>query len=402
MKTHTSIFLYLSAVVIFVGNLPSGISAETEKKSDYWTINPADKAACQRQLNIIYGAIQEYQKRKEKPPRWLSDLLPDYIDDPNILVCPFVISSGNLKKYRESYLTGVFADPGSCTYAYEFCAEPVHWAPGWTARDYKQSQMELIGLAVPIVRCFAHRPILNLGFDGSIYASPGEWEDNFVVSEKHHTAFHDFEALTNRSRNQLIRSVINPRTTETDARMLDLSAHYNALLLHLSQMDQTGKLLITYPEGVQKIGSVNFDVRGLVHLTGKDFPIRFPQSVSSITVDRKCAYIHFLHGTIFTAMANSKIASYIVHQGDGHGDEVPIVYGKDVRTRWFDPNRESEAQTPKPAWISPQEKIGATGKSLRLYVRTWKNPHPDLEVKTIDFVSHKTESAPFLLAITVE
>jgi hypothetical protein len=39
---------------------------------------------------------------------------------------------------------------------------------------------------------------------------------------------------------------------------------------------------------------------------------------------------------------------------------------------------------------------------LRLYQTSWENPKPDLEVVSFDFVSAMANSAPFLIAVTVE
>ncbi len=39
---------------------------------------------------------------------------------------------------------------------------------------------------------------------------------------------------------------------------------------------------------------------------------------------------------------------------------------------------------------------------LRLFLSTFDNPRPDVEVPAIDFVSELTPAAPFLVAMTVE
>jgi hypothetical protein len=379
-------------------------AAEKPLEKGIYTTNFADQAACKVQLGKIYGAIQKYVREKEKLPQWLSDLVPDFIHDPATLVCPFVNSTGNVKKWREEFVLPVFGDPATCSYAYEFCTVPIPNVPGFTIRNYKQRQMEVIGFSVPIVRCLAHLPSLNMGFDGSIYSSPFNWEDNFVTSPKDEEVFHNVWLLTfaKSSLNKVILELTQPRPPETDARCLELSSHYNASLLHLDQMDASGKLLSPYPKGLGKINGVEFDIRGLVHLTGKSFPISFPEKVENIVVNRPCATIHFLHGAVFAAADDSRIASYVVHYDDGLTNEIPVVYGKDVRTRWFNRNQETELQNPKPAWISPPDSVGTMRQSLRLYVATWKNPRRDVGIKSIDFVSHMTPAAPFLVAITVD
>jgi len=98
----------------------------------------------------------------------------------------------------------------------------------------------------------------------------------------------------------------------------------------------------------------------------------------------------------------SKIATYFVQMQDGPPSEIPIVYGKDVRERWCDSRQEADLHNPEAAWVSPAETAALTGKSLRLYQATWTNPRPNSVVRGISVVSHMTESAPFLLAITLE
>jgi hypothetical protein len=44
----------------------------------------------------------------------------------------------------------------------------------------------------------------------------------------------------------------------------------------------------------------------------------------------------------------------------------------------------------------------AAAGSVRLFVMTWKNPHPEEKVASIDLVSTLTEAAPFVVAMTLE
>lgn len=143
-------------------------------------------------------------------------------------------------------------------------------------------------------------------------------------------------------------------------------------------------------------------VRGLVHLAGRSFPIPFPERRDAIAVGAKCRQIHFLHGTAFSAVPGMPIASYVVHCPDGRTNEVPVLYGRDVRTRWLEAGPEAGSEQPQPAWISPPHLAGPRGRSLRLYHQAWTNPRPDLEIERIDFVAHQTAAAPFLVAVTLE
>ena len=42
------------------------------------------------------------------------------------------------------------------------------------------------------------------------------------------------------------------------------------------------------------------------------------------------------------------------------------------------------------------------GSTLRLYLSSYENPRPDVEVVSIDYVSAMTQAAPFLVAMTIE
>jgi len=47
------------------------------------------------------------------------------------------------------------------------------------------------------------------------------------------------------------------------------------------------------------------------------------------------------------------------------------------------------------------ERQGA-GATLRLYLTSYENPHPDKEVVSVDYVSAMAMAAPFLVAMTIE
>src|SRR6185503_18046125 len=122
---------YLMGLIIAAALCGPPAAVAAEGIPGNWSTDPVDKAACQRHLNVIYGAVQEYQKRKQQMPRWLSDLVPEFIHDANVLKCPFVERTGNLKKYRDQYVSvPVFGDSAACSYAYEFCTEPIPAIPG--------------------------------------------------------------------------------------------------------------------------------------------------------------------------------------------------------------------------------------------------------------------------------
>lgn len=58
----------------------------------------------------------------------------------------------------------------------------------------------------------------------------------------------------------------------------------------------------------------------------------------------------------------------------------------------------------EPVWKGPQERCKDKWPDwgVRLYKLTWTNPRPEVEIKSLDLESTMTQSAPFVVAITVE
>lgn len=366
--------------------------------------NEVDAQICGAQLNLIYSALQHHQKQKLDFPPWLSDLIPNDLHDQSILACPYVRGTGNVKNWRRGLTVfQIFDDPKSATsYGYELCPVQVNGMPGTTCRQAKQRQMQVLGSCVPIVRCLAHKEPLNLAFDGSIYLnrSDGEWEDLLSTNSAELAVLH--ARLSETGPLKAVRLLLRPRPHGTGSRCLDLSNYYNASLFHLGHIEYEGRFVQDMTYGLQTINGINYEIRGLIHLAGTSFPVGFPRAVGDIAVRRRCTRVHLLYGAFGEAPEGATVANLHFRLENGRKHTIPIVYGTDVKTRWFDAEDKDETENPKPAWTSPSDRNGPSGRSLRLYVKSWTNPEPDVAVQSIDFASEMTPSAPFLVAITTE
>ncbi len=115
---------------------------------------------CAERLRKIYTALKKYEKEKDRMPDWLSELVPDYLEA-ETLFCPD----------DESHKASYWPDPElPCSYCYELNPRQLR-GQDRTMLQYKTSQREYFGDAVPIVRCFHHGQVLNLAWDGQIYTS---------------------------------------------------------------------------------------------------------------------------------------------------------------------------------------------------------------------------------------
>ncbi len=392
------------SLALAIAGLPSGF-AQTAPRSDP-ELAKQEAERCISNLKKIGAAIEAYQAEHHDLPNWLSDLVPQYLQDPNALICPVGRRTGKTEGPP-------LADPNiSSSYLFEFCPVPLGKdAPGRTRRDWKRRQMGLVGSKVPMVRCRLHDPALNLAFDGTIYQSAAFWESNFTnrVRLEELTAralfANDTGTATVESSTQPAVPKFPSRDPNARKQLLDLSKAYNAALTE-SWHGGTDNQLAGLTPGIQNLGGIDFDIRGIVQVAGKaGWSTNFPSEVKGIPVHQKCARIHFLHAAAWGKPQDEgkQIGSYVIHYAANNMRlDVPIIYGQAVRD-WH----EWSGEMPGPkeltvAWKGQNGVSKRANAAIRLFRTTWNNLVPDVEIQSIDFVSSLTNSAPFLVAITVE
>ncbi len=203
---------------------------------------------------------------------------------------------------------------------------------------------------------------------------------------------------------------IPPRDPRAGHELIDLSAHYNAALTDSwhpasNMAGETGNDLSELPRGVQKLHGIEFDLRGLIQVSGsggQNSRGPFPEAAKGIKVGLRCARLHFLHGTGFVDREGQQIGSYTIHYADGQTNRIPIVYGEDVRDWWAYNGLAKETKRATVAWSGKNKATQANGLGLQLFRRPWDNPRPDVLIESVDFSACKARSIPFLIAITAE
>jgi len=198
---------------------------------------------------------------------------------------------------------------------------------------------------------------------------------------------------------------IPARATGTDKRMVDLSDHYNAALnetWHKGGM--SNNTLKDLPRGIQTLGGTSFDIRGIVQLSGqqaeRELSVQFPEEVANITVQQKGQNVHFLHACGWQSPEGTSIGAFVIHYSNGQTRSVPIIYGVDVQDWWMSEQFSSDSK-PNVVWTGKNHST-PDGPPLGAFKTTWVNPLPDVEIDHIDYQSAMMNSAPFLIAITVE
>jgi hypothetical protein len=387
---------------------PPSVLAQTEATAEEAKLAADEKEGCVRNLKIIYEAIQNYRADHKDIPNWLSDLVPQYINDANFLTCPACKRTGEIE-------SGALADPKiPCSYLYEFCPlqlgkidAPSH--PAKTRREWKQRQMGLVGSIVPIVRCRHHAVVLNLAFDGRIYESPPSWEvllTNLLdVAELQSARIFAADSNANAGEKSAPPApTYPPRDPQAKPGLIDLTAYYNAALTESWQGNEKNDLA-SLPTGVQNLAGVDYDVRGIVQVGSIERAAeRFPARIDRIKIQQKCARLHFLHSAGFGSVTDEgqQVGSYIVHFANHRMPlEIPIIYGRDVRN-WHRLAGEKPSTDLNPAWRGSNAVRADSHYLIRLFTATWVNVAPGVEIESIDFVSSMGKVAPFLIAITVD
>jgi hypothetical protein len=409
--------------VVMLGSLAAGISvvvAQTNFTPKLSGVALQEHDACINNLKVIFDAVQAYKTDNKRLPNWLSDLVPQYLSDANVLICPNCLRTGHLES------SGV-ADPKlPCSYLYEFSPAPLGdlapTAPDRTRRDWRERQMSLLGPVVPIVRCRHHKQVLNLAYDGKIYESAIGWEALFtnqvgVAALSAARMFDDGSSDSNGSKTVPnsaapgIMASLTPAQKSTVARqarprpgLINLAKYCNATLTN-SWLGGAAGDLASLPEGRQIFGGVEFDVRGIIQLGGKSLAAtEYPALVKSIRIHRKCQTLHFLHAAAFGSAQDEgmKVGAYVVHYStNAMRLELPITYGQEVRD-WHSATNETPSGELKVAWTGVTQSASgdASSRPIRLFMTSWTNVAPTVEIERIDFSSTLTGPAPFLVAIT--
>jgi hypothetical protein len=166
------------------------------------------------------------------------------------------------------------------------------------------------------------------------------------------------------------------------------------------------------PVGLVKLGGVAFDIRGVIQvrrteplggpweLAASDDAVR----VDGIPIQGTASRLHLLLGTIQSEADGTVVGRLLLRYADGETRTLDLVYGRDVRDWWYDLAK-ADAETTdraKVVWTGLNPVANEYGRRLRLYLNTRENPRPGVKITGFDFVSAMSNSAPFLIAVTVE
>jgi WD40 repeat protein len=212
-------------------------------------------------------------------------------------------------------------------------------------------------------------------------------------------------------RSELLRggsrwAAIPPRQPWAAQGMLDLAGLYTQPLGQALSAKQLAYSFRELPNGVQTLGGIGFDVRGI---------IRVPRTNQvTIPVNRPCRRIHFLHAASKEAAGSRETAGiYQATYASGERARVELLNPQDLPpyqpTEFFWLSRRASTNAPAglsrvPAWAGCTPDLARHDQALFLTRTTWTLPtsHNGEIVATLELQGGPSSSAPLVFAITVE
>ena len=180
---------------------------------------------------------------------------------------------------------------------------------------------------MPILRCqIDPSQMLNLSFDGEVYASSTYWEERFVDQ---FPITYAAPILILRDQRP-IAARLPPQSPSLPAGIVDLTPAINACLGD-PWIEGRGNELLPLPKDVATVlqaSGVVFELRGIVQtlarcarkVLAKDLESAFiPPNSAPIPIARRCARIHLLHATAFRVSRGEQVGKYESHDDERAG-----------------------------------------------------------------------------------
>jgi hypothetical protein len=159
--------------------------------------------------------------------------------------------------------------------------------------------------------------------------------------------------------------------------------------------------------GHQVFRGVPFQIEGLIHLWGEgrstNHTSPFPEQVRDIAVGQQVQTLYVCHGSYFKSPSGTPVFRLVFRYQDGSSATNTLCFGADILD-WLVGSNEAPLKTPSSpnsmmAWIGGE--FSPTQKNrIRFCMTAVDNPHPERSVATIDLISCKSKTVPFILAMT--
>ena len=100
--------------------------------------------------------------------------------------------------------------------------------------------------------------------------------------------------------------------------------------------------------------------------------------------------------------SSNLVSRLVIHSADQSTRAIEIGLGFEAWSFELDATNPKPPQNAVPVWNDPtdsQKKLGARASAFMI---TWVNPSPEVEVRSVDFISALSSATPYIYAITAE
>ena len=205
------------------------------------------------------------------------------------------------------------------------------------------------------------------------------------------------------ARGFVLRSQIPPRQPGMPAEAINLTAKFNAGL-HEAWHRQRDAALVQPPlyrtlrTGIHHFRGIPFDIRGAINLSPfLNTEIDFPSQVQHIAIGRKADQLHILNAGWQPSVTGTPAAVYRVFYADGKVENFVARYEIEIGDAWLAGTTDN---IPNLVWRGEQAAAVNFKRDTALYMATWDNPRPDVEISHIDFTATLRRVNPLLVALT--
>ncbi|MEX2409796.1 MAG: hypothetical protein WD607_00250 [Candidatus Paceibacterota bacterium] len=234
------------------------------------------------------------------------------------------------------------------------------------------------------------------------------FEGDSIMKINYTSADFDNERLPERSKflNTNIRNkpagAIDKREKPNEKKYVNLEDYYN-FSIH-EEIHQKPGNIVPIPSGISDFNGVVFDVRGIVQLASKvsyeKSHIHYPAAIEGISVGAYAKELCFLHSLAWDSPKGTEVAQIVVHYANNEIRTIMLKSKEEVEDWWFHLQNSVFPVKAELAWEGTNERVNDLDFVIKLYKYTWKNPLPDVEIKSIDLVSSMNDSGYMLYALT--
>ena len=125
---------------------------------------------------------------------------------------------------------------------------------------------------------------------------------------------------------------VNADRSSSGQVLVDLAPHFNERLEESWLPGAAGNDLAMLEPGRRLLGGLEFELRGLVQLAGREPGFAgYPGSTDGIRIEREAAKIHLLHGVSGRASDGTMVGQLVLDYADGTRATLAVSYGVQVR-----------------------------------------------------------------------